>query len=160
MTYSEIAKPQESKKSADYSSDFSNKRLLNHLVCPIRGTLKKPKYNSQGQYSEEYWTVDLVKRFLRRGYVPEVIVFEKSISLGRDGHNSLRVDLAIRQQEGFLAVAEVKNNSRELVSAIKYQLIPAMRMLNAKYAIYFDGTSQSRIYFQLPNEAENTNLIW
>jgi len=31
------------------------------------------------------------------------------------------------------------------MSAIKHQLIPAMRIVNAKYGVYFDGTKNSRL---------------
>ncbi|CAI2194987.1 11440_t:CDS:2 [Funneliformis geosporum] len=93
------------------------------LICPIRGVLKRKKYAANEQ-----------------------IIFEYVIRLGRDGHNSLRVDLAVKKNGNFFVVAEVKNNSRELESAIKHQLLPAMGILNAKHAIYFDGTKKSRVY--------------
>lgn len=116
------------------------------LICPIRGVLKRKKYAADGNYSEEYQTIRLVKWFLRRGYQKEQIIFEYVIRIGRDGHNSLRVDLAVKKNGNFFAVAEVKNNSREIKSAVKHQLLPAMGILNAKHAIYFDGTKKSRVY--------------
>lgn len=116
------------------------------LICPIRGILKRRKYAANGNYSEEYQTIRLVKWFLKKGYKKEQIIFEHVIRLGRDGHNSLRVDLVIMKNSEFIAVVEVKNNSREVESAIKHQLLPAMGTLNAKYGIYFDGTKNSRIY--------------
>lgn len=118
----------------------------NVLVCPIRGRLKRGKYAANGRYSEEYWTVKLVKWFLSRGYEKEQIGFEYVIRIGRDGHNSLRVDLVVKKNSKFFVVVEVKNNSREIESAIKHQLIPAMRILNARHGIYFDGTKKSRVY--------------
>ena len=125
----------------------SEKKLPdNVLVCPIRGRLKRGKYAANGRYSEEYWTVKLVKWFLSRGYEKEQIGFEYVIRIGRDGHNSLRVDLVVKKNGNFFAVVEVKNNSREIESAIKHQLIPAMRILNARHGIYFDGTKKSRVY--------------
>jgi len=83
---------------------------------------------------------------LRKGYQKEQIIFEHVIRIGRDGHNSLRVDLAIKKNGNFFVVAEVKNNSREIESAIKHQLLPAMGILNARHGIYFDGSKKSRIY--------------
>ena len=118
----------------------------NVLVCPIRGRLKRGKYATNGKYSEEYWTVKLVKWFLSRGYEKEQIGFEYVIRIGRDGHNSLRVDLVVKKNGKFFVVVEVKNSSREIESAIKHQLIPAMRILNARHGIYFDGTKKSRVY--------------
>jgi len=118
----------------------------NILICPIRGILKRGKYAANGNYSEEYQTIRLVKWFLRKGYQKEQIIFEHVIRIGRDGHNSLRVDLAIKKNGNFFVVAEVKNNSREIESAIKHQLLPAMGILNARHGIYFDGSKKSRIY--------------
>ncbi|KLL02922.1 MAG: hypothetical protein MRECE_37c003 [Mycoplasmataceae bacterium CE_OT135] len=118
----------------------------NVLICPIRGRMKRGKYAADGRYTEEYWTVKLVKWFLSRGYEKEQIIFEHVIRIGRDGHNSLRVDLVVSKNRKFFVVVEVKNNSREIDSAIKHQLIPAMRILNARHGIYFDGTKKSRIY--------------
>ncbi|RHZ36369.1 type I restriction enzyme HsdR N-terminal domain-containing protein [endosymbiont GvMRE of Glomus versiforme] len=128
-------------------AETREKKLLgNVLVCPIRGRLKRGKYAADGRYSEEYWTIKLVKWFLNRGYEKEQIGFEHVIRIGRDGHNSLRVDLTVKKNGKFFAVVEVKNNSREIESAIKHQLIPAMRILNARHGIYFDGTKKSRMY--------------
>ena len=116
------------------------------LICPIRGVLKRKKYAADGNYSEEYQTIRLVKWFLKRGYQKEQITFEHVIRLGRDGHNSLRIDLVVKKNGNFFAVAEVKNNSREIESAVKHQLLPAMGILNARHAIYFDGSKKSRVY--------------
>jgi hypothetical protein len=118
----------------------------NILVCPIRGILKRTKYAANGKYSEEYYTIKLVQFLLRRGYQKEQIGFEHTIRIGRDGHNSLRVDLTVKREGKFVIVAEVKNNSREIESAIKHQLLPAMGILNARHGIYFDGSTKSLIY--------------
>lgn len=122
------------------------------LICPVRGVLKRKKYAANGNYSEEYYTIKLVKFFLRKGYKIEEKDFEYSIKFGRDGHSLMRVDLVVRVNDKIFVVAEVKNNSREVESAIKHQLLPAMGTLSArqgkdvKHAIYFDGTKKSRIY--------------
>ncbi|CAG8804733.1 8226_t:CDS:2, partial [Racocetra persica] len=48
-----------------------------------------------------------------------------------NGHHSVRIDLIIRKNGKVFAVAEVKNNSHEIESAIKHQLLPAMGTLSA-----------------------------
>jgi hypothetical protein len=124
----------------------------NILICPVRGVLKRKKYAADGNYSEEYYTIKLVKAFLRKGYEIKKEDFEYTIEFGRDGHNRMRVDLLVRKNGKIFVVAEVKNNSREIESAIKHQLLPAMGTLSArqgkdvKHAIYYDGTKKSRIY--------------
>lgn len=132
------------------------------LICPIRGVLKRKKYAANGNYSEEYYTIKLVKFFLRKGYVIKKEDFEYTIEFGRDGHNRMRVDLVVRKNGKIFAVAEVKNNSREIESAIKHQLLPAMGTLSArqgkdvKHAIYYDGTKKSRIY----TKNSDGSLVW
>jgi hypothetical protein len=64
--------------------------------------------------------------------------------------------LAVKRNGKFLVVAEVKNNSKEIESAIKHQLVPAMRILNARYGIYFDGSKKSRLLIR----KENGDLGW
>jgi len=118
------------------------------LICPIRGTLKKEKYDIDGNYSEEYRTIQLVKLFLKKGYRKEQIIFEYVIRIGSGGRNSLRADLVIKKDNKFFLVAEIKNNSREFSSAVKYQLLPTMSILNAKYGIYFDGSKKSCLYIR------------
>ena len=114
--------------------------------------MKRKKYAANGNYSEEYYTIKLVNFFLRKGYKIEKKDFEHAIKFGRDGHSLMRVDLVVRVNDKIFIVAEVKNNSREVESAIKHQLLPAMGTLSArqgkdvKHAIYFDGTKKSRIY--------------
>jgi len=136
------------------SKEVVRKKKLsdNILICPIRGRLKRGKYAASGNYSEEYYTIKLVKALLRKGYEIKKEDFEYTIEFGRDGHSRMRVDLVVRKNGKIFAVAEVKNNSREIESAIKHQLLPAMGTLSArqgqdvKHAIYFDGTKKSRIY--------------
>jgi hypothetical protein len=124
------------------------------LICPIRGILQAKKYDSKGNYTEEYQRIRLVKYLLAKRGKSGERVFEKSqffieysIPIGHKGHNTLRVDLVIKQDNNFLVVAEVKKcyTEENRKSAIKHQLIPAMRILNSKYGIYFDGTKKSRL---------------
>jgi len=136
------------------SEEVVRKKKLsdNILICPIRGRLKRGKYATNGNYSEEYYTIKLVKALLRKGYEIKENDFEYEVRSGRDGHHRMRVDLIVRKNGKIFAVAEVKNNSREIESAIKHQLLPAMGTLSVlqgqdvKHAIYFDGTKKSRIY--------------
>jgi hypothetical protein len=122
------------------------------LICPVRGVLRRRKYAADGNYSEEYYTIMLVKALLRKGYEIKKSDFEYMIEFGRDGRSRMRVDLVVRKNGKIFAVAEIKNNSREIESAIKHQLLPAMGTLSTrqgkdvKHAIYFDGTKKSRIY--------------
>lgn len=117
------------------------------LTCPLRGKLPTKKYDSKGNYTEEYQRIRLIKYLLAKGYVKERFILEYVIKIGHKGINSLRVDLAIKQVNGFLIVAEIKKNYTKKIklSAIKHQLIPAMRILNSRYGIYYDGTTNSRL---------------
>ncbi|CAG8640477.1 11673_t:CDS:2, partial [Ambispora gerdemannii] len=98
------------------------------LICPIRGILRARKYDV-------------------RGYPKSQFIIEYAIPIGHKGHNTLRVDLVIKGQNGFICVAEVKKGyaKENMNSAIKHQLVPAMRIVNAKYGVYFDGTRKSRL---------------
>jgi len=117
------------------------------LICPIRGILGARKYDAKGNYTEEYQRIRLIKYLLQKGYPKSQFIIEYAIPIGHKGHNTLRVDLVIKGNNKFICVAEVKKNySREnMNSAIKHQLVPAMRIVNAKYGVYFDGTKKSRL---------------
>lgn len=117
------------------------------LVCPIRGILRARKYDTKGNFTEEYQRIRLIKYLLQKGYPKNCFVIEYSIPIGHKGHNTLRVDLVIKKDNNFSVVAEVKKNytKENRNSAIRHQLIPAMRILNSKHGIYFDGTSKSRL---------------
>src|SRR6185503_9610777 len=110
------------------------------LVCPIRGILRTKKYDTSGNYTEEYQRIRLVRHLLaKRGKNGEKVfdkrqfIIEYSIPIGHKGHNTLRVDLVIRQGNNFSVVAEVKKcyTEENRKSAIKHQLIPAMQILNS-----------------------------
>jgi hypothetical protein len=124
------------------------KRDKGLLICPIRGILRTRKYDKSGNYSEEYQRIRLIRYLLaKKGYDKRQFIIEYSIPIGHKGHNTLRVDLVIKQDNNFSVVAEVKKgySKENMKSAIKHQLIPAMRILNSKYGIYFDGTRKSRL---------------
>src|SRR6185295_10513207 len=101
----------------------------------------------RGNYTEEYQRIRLIKYLLQKGHPKSQFIIEYAIPIGHKGHNTLRVDLVIKKEGRFLLVAEVKKNYARpsKVSAIRHQLIPAMRILNSRYGIYFDGTKQSRL---------------
>ncbi|RHZ35274.1 type I restriction enzyme HsdR N-terminal domain-containing protein [endosymbiont GvMRE of Glomus versiforme] len=126
---------------------FSKKKKPNEpfLICPIRGDLRAKKYDIKGDYSEEHQRVRLIKHLLKKGYAKKCFIIEHKIPIGHKGHNTLRVDLVIKKKNRFLIVAEVKKNynKKNMESAIRHQLIPAMQILNSKYGIYFDGTKKS-----------------
>lgn len=117
------------------------------LICPIRGVLRARKYDVRGNYTEEYQRIRLIKYLLQKGYPKNQFIIEYAIPIGHKGHNTLRVDLVIKEQKKFICVAEVKKGyvKENMRSAIKHQLIPAMRIVNAKYGVYFDGTKKSRL---------------
>ena len=125
-----------------------NKIDKDDLVCPIRGVLRVKKYDNEGNYSEEYQRIRLIKHFLKKGYTKNRFIIEYTIPIGHKGRNALRVDLAFKSKNRFFFVAEVKKGytKENMESAIKHQLIPAMQILNSKYGIYFDGTKKSRLF--------------
>lgn len=124
-----------------------------YLYCPVRGLLKSKKYDSKYDYSEEYYRICLIKYLLKKGYVKKQFFIEFVIRIGHKGRNSLRVDLVIKKVNKVLIVAEIKKkySKAHKYSAIKHQLIPAMKILNSPCGIYFDGSDQSCILFQSNN---------
>ncbi|CAI2165515.1 2662_t:CDS:2 [Funneliformis geosporum] len=105
--------------------------------------VRAKKYDTEGNYTEEYQRIRLIRYLLqKKGYPKSYFIIEYAIPIGHKGHNTLRVDLVIKKANQFICVAEVKKGYSEQnrKSAIKHQLIPAMRIVNAKYGIYFDGT--------------------
>ena len=110
--------------------------------------MRAKKYDVSGNYTEEYQRIRLIKYLLaKKGYSKSQFVIEYAIPIGHKGHNTLRVDLVIRKDNNFLVVVEVKKcyTEESRKSAIKHQLIPAMRILNSNHGIYFDGTKKSRL---------------
>ncbi|CAG8440363.1 11898_t:CDS:2 [Cetraspora pellucida] len=80
------------------------------LICPIRGPLRVRKYDAKGHYTEEYQRIRLIKYLLQKGYPKHQFLIEYAIPIGHKGHNTLRVDLVIKEQKKFICVAEVKKN--------------------------------------------------
>ncbi|KLL05356.1 MAG: hypothetical protein MRERV_1c007 [Mycoplasmataceae bacterium RV_VA103A] len=128
-------------------AEIKKKRDRHFLICPIRGPLRVQKYDTKGHYTEEYQRIRLIKYLLQKGYPKNQFIIEYAIPIGHKGHNTLRVDLVIKEQKKFICVAEVKKGytKENMRSAIKHQLVPAMRIVNAKYGVYFDGTKKSRL---------------
>jgi hypothetical protein len=128
----------------------SNKKIKSSeifLSCPIRGLLRTRKYDVSGNYTEEYQRIKLIKYLLKKGYDKNQFIIEHSIRIGHKGYNILRVDLAIKKNGKFFLVAEIKKKYtiESMKSAINHQLMPALRIVDAKYGIYFDGTKNSRL---------------
>jgi hypothetical protein len=96
------------------------------------------KYDAQGRYSEEYQRIRLIIYFLKKGYPKNQFIIEYAIPICHKGHNTLRVDLVIKKENKFICVAEVKKGytKENMKSAIHHQLVPAMRIVNAKYGVY------------------------
>jgi hypothetical protein len=139
-------------------------RKKTFLKCPIRGVLKKSKYDSKGKYSEEYQRIRLINYVIKNKNIKrEQIIIEHRIPIGHGGRNSLVVDLAaikIKTKE-FIFVAEVKKdyNEKRMRSAIEHQLIPAMMLLNSKHGIYFDGTENSLMLTKNKNDIIKKRFI-
>lgn len=110
------------------------------LTCPIRGSLKVEDKSKDGlNFTEEKRRIELIHFLLNKGYLKSEIQLEHSIKYGNKGRNSLRVDLIVQKEKKCIISAEVKRNSKDKESAIKYQLKPAMQMLKSDYGIYWDG---------------------
>jgi hypothetical protein len=90
---------------------------------------------------------------LKKGYTKDQFIIEYAIRIGHKGHNILRVDLAIKKNGKFFLVAEVKKKytTESMKSAIRHQLMPALRIVDAKYGVYFDGTKNSRLLIKNSN---------
>ncbi|WNE40406.1 MAG: hypothetical protein GBAus27B_000473 [Mycoplasmataceae bacterium] len=137
-------------------STWKKEKKLNDkkfLFCPVRGFLRSKKYDVSGNYTEEYQRIKLIKYLLKKGHNKNQFIIEHSIRIGHKGHNILRVDLAIKKNGKFFLVAEVKKKYtiESMKSAIHHQLLPALRLVDAKYGIYFDGTKNSRLLIKNPD---------
>ena len=121
------------------------------LKCPIRGILRARKYDTKGNYTEEYQRIRLITYFLSRGYSPSAFRVEHPLekSFGHQGHSKVKilVDLVLEKEGQIWIVAEVKKGYRpeKKKSAIEHQLKLAMAWTWSKYGIYFDGTKNSRL---------------
>lgn len=128
-----------------------------YLYCPIRGTLKLTEKNNKNEFTEEFRRIELVKFLLNKGYPKELFDFEKVIlKYGNSGRNTLQADLVIFRNSNkddinnISIVCEVKKNSNNKESAIKYQLKPAFdNIKNCEYAIYWDD--EHKILFRNEN---------
>lgn len=116
--------------------------------------MRAKKYDANGNYSEEYQRIKLIKYFLVEGYRQIFIEHVIKILIGHKGRNSLilKLDLLIKKNNQPFIVAEVKKKytKRGMISAIEHQLKPAMANTWTKYGIYFDGTEKS--HFLIRNE--------
>ena len=136
----------------------------NLLTCPIRGTLKTKKYDIEGNYTEEYQRIRLIKYLIRKKGCPKsVFRFEYPLekSFGHQGHNKVRilVDLVLEKEGQIWIVAEIKKSyhPEKKRSAIEHQLKPAMEWTRSKYGIYFDGTKKSCL---LSRNIDGTLSVW
>ncbi|CAG8836049.1 7527_t:CDS:1, partial [Racocetra persica] len=86
--------------------EIKKKRDKYFLICPIRGPLRVQKYDTKGHYTEEYQRIRLIKYLLQKGYPKNQFIIEYVIPIGHKGHNTLRVDLVIKEQKKFICVAE------------------------------------------------------
>lgn len=126
---------------------FCKKKTDESLMCSIRGELKTKKYDTKGNYTEEYLRVKLIDFFLKNGFSYEQIFVEYAIFFGHKGKNCMRADIVIKEKNSstVLMVVEVKKeyNEKDKNSAINHQLLPSMKLLDCNTGLYFDGTNNS-----------------
>jgi hypothetical protein len=75
----------------------------NLLTCPIRGTLQTKKYDIEGNYTEEYQRIRLIRYLIQKKGCPKsVFRFEYPLekSFGHQGHSKVRilVDLVLEKE--------------------------------------------------------------
>lgn len=117
------------------------------LICPIRGKIGTKIYDETGNYTEEYYRINLVNSFLKIGIPKKNLHLNKKIRIGHKGRNFFIPDLVItKKNERCFLVAEVKKDSKNMKEALVFQLNPAVKILNAKYGIYYDGTKNSFVF--------------
>lgn len=124
------------------------------LTCPIRGILNVEDKAKDGlTFSEEKRRIDLIRFLIERGYKKENIILEDMVKIGNSGRNSIRIDLIVKNEKNKTSiVSEVKRDSKDIVSAINNQLIPAMKLKNAEYAIYWDGSNNKLFHYDAEKE--------
>ena len=66
-----------------------------YLKCPIRGELKIKKYDADGNYTEEYQRIELIKFLLDKGYQKEEFRIEYVVKLGNPERDRLIADVVI-----------------------------------------------------------------
>ena len=111
--------------------------------CPIR---KEFKSNS----IEEKHRIDCLNYFIKTKKVPkENISIEKTLQIyGSSRKNNLIADIVIYDGEGksiknILYVIEIKANQKHKENAIKYQLLPAIKLCeNIIFGIYWDEVNR------------------
>lgn len=124
---------------------------MSKLICPIRGTLNVEEYDKSGlNFTEEKQRIDLVKILLAKKYPRDSFKFEEIIPLGsgsgKNEKDHLRIDLSIIVNGKHLIVCEVKKNNQDIKKAIDNQLLPAMKLKDAKYGIFYDGNNRQLFY--------------
>ena len=98
-------------------------------------------------FTEEYYRIKIIKIFIRRGFPKDSLELNKKIRIGHKGKNSFIPDLVIKKKDGTcFVVIEVKKNSKNIEEAFSFQLSPAVKILDAKYGIYYDGSEKSFVF--------------
>lgn len=116
------------------------------LTCPIRGIInvnKKAKDNITD--TEEARRIECIKFLLDKNYPEDLIDFEVNVwDIGNAGRNHLRADIVVykdKSQKDIDIIVEVKRDSKNRLSAINNQLLPACIHTNCNYGIYYDGVN-------------------
>lgn len=118
-----------------------------YLKCPIRGELKIKKYDAKGNYSEEYWRIELIKFLLDKGYQKVEIKVEYTVKIGNPERDRLIADVCVFKNDLVYIVGEVKKHKDSKSNAVEHQLKPATDLTKAEYSVYFDG-SENELHYQ------------
>jgi len=130
------------------------------LICPIRGETKTKIYDESGNFTEEYHRINLINAFLKIGFPKESINLNRKIHIGHKGKNHIIPDLVIsRKNKKCFVVVEVKKNSNSIESALSHQLNPAIKLLDSKYGIYYDGTENSMFFSNKGKKFDDFNFL-
>ncbi|MGZ9755567.1 HsdM family class I SAM-dependent methyltransferase [Mycoplasma sp. 246B] len=123
---------------------------MSKLICPIRGQLNINEKAKDGKTStEEKLRIDLINILLSKNYNKDAIYLEEKMQVGSKGSHPKLIDLAIKDGDSYLLVAEVKRDDiseKEIKEAILYQLQTAIDLKKAKYGIFYNGSHQKLFY--------------
>ena len=110
------------------------------LTCPIRGCLSITEKGKNNYFLEEYYRIELIRLLLEKGYKKEDFYIEYKVEIGNNPKNKyIRIDILVKKNKKNYIVCEIKRNNEDKNDAIKNQLKPSIKLLDAKIGIYYDG---------------------
>jgi type I restriction enzyme M protein len=141
-----------------------------NLVCPIRGPLDSTYFSKDNlTITEEARRIDCIKFLLGKSYPKENFQCETIVIqyIGNNRRNSLRADIVIydissqkakrldneERNKHILLIAEIKRDSKNKKSGIKFQLEPAMRQSDRLFVlgVYWDDVNRYLYVKQVKN---------